>query len=47
MIWIYIRSEEKLWTVGFYKPDGKFVAESDHPTAEGAANRVHFLNGGK
>jgi hypothetical protein len=35
-----------LWTVGFYTPEGKWVAESDHSNAEEAAKRVHYLNGG-
>lgn len=44
--WVYIQSEPGLYTVGFYKPDGKFEAESDHATKEKAAARVHYLNGG-
>ena len=44
--WFYIRSEPGLWTVGFYKPDGEWEAESDHNTAEAAASRVNYLNGG-
>ena len=47
MNYIYIESEKGLWTVGFYKPDGKFVPESDHDSREEAAARVHYLNGGK
>jgi hypothetical protein len=35
-----------LFTVGFYKPDGKWLAESDHATTEAAAARVAYLNGG-
>jgi len=54
MSWIYILSEDfreegvrhRLWTVGFYKPDGKFESESDHSKQEDAASRVHYLNGG-
>lgn len=46
MTWVYIRSEPRLWTVGFYEPDGKFVSESDHRTPQRAAARVHYLNGG-
>lgn len=45
--WMYIRSERGLWTVGHYAPNGSWVAESDHNTAEKAAARVHYLNGGK
>jgi hypothetical protein len=33
-------------TVGFYKPDGEWVPESDHVTDEQAADRVRWLNGG-
>lgn len=46
-VWVYIRSESELYTVGFYDPDGKWHPESDHGTAEAAAARVHYLNGGK
>lgn len=44
--WLYIKSEPGLWTVGFYTSDNTWVAESDHSTAEDAAKRVHYLNGG-
>lgn len=47
MNYVYIRSEPGLYTVGFYDPTGKWRAESDHETAEAAAARVHYLNGGK
>ena len=42
----YIRSEPGLLTVGFYDPDGEWIAESDWGSAEEAAERVHYLNGG-
>lgn len=45
-MYIYERTERTLWTVGFYKPNGMFEPESDHGSAEAAANRVHWLNGG-
>lgn len=45
-IYVYIRSEPELWTVGFYDPEGKWHPESDHDTADKAAERVHYLNGG-
>ena len=35
-----------LWVVGFYTPQGVWIAESDHNTKEAAADRVHWLNGG-
>ena len=44
-MYVYIRSEPGLWTVGFYTPKGEWVPESDHPSAEAAAERVHWLNG--
>lgn len=44
--YVYIRSEPGLWTVGFYKPDGSWVAESDHSSPQEAAARVAWLNGG-
>ncbi len=46
-MYVYIRSEPSLWTVGFYDPQGKWVPESDWPTKEEAAARVHWLNGGE
>lgn len=45
MSYVYIRSEPGLWTVGFYRPDGKFEPESDHGDSEDAARRVAWLNG--
>lgn len=54
MTWLYIQSEAgngrdafALYTVGFYRPDGRWEPESDHITADSAARRVHYLNGGK
>ena len=45
-MYVYIKSEPQLWTVGFYKPDGTFEPESDWSSQEEAADRVHWLNGG-
>ncbi len=45
-MYVYIRSESQLWTVGFYGPNGKWNPESDHDSEEEAAKRVHYLNGG-
>lgn len=45
-MYVYIKSERYLWTVGFYKPNGEFEPESDHDSQEKAAQRVRFLNGG-
>jgi hypothetical protein len=44
--WVYMQSEPGLYTVGFYKPDGSWEAESDHTSEQQAAARVHYLNGG-
>lgn len=46
-MYVYIRSEPGLWTVGFYAPDGEWMPESDHDSAESAAKRTNYLNGGK
>lgn len=50
-MYVYILSEHdadhSLYTVGFYAPDGEFRPESDWSTREEAAERVHYLNGGK
>jgi hypothetical protein len=43
--YVYVRSEPELWTVGFYKPDGKWEPESDHGSRDEAAGRVAYLNG--
>jgi len=45
-VWVYIKSEPNLWTVGFYNPDGKWQPESDHVSSDRAAKRVHYLNSG-
>lgn len=45
-MWVYLWTEEQLWTVGFYTPDGEWVTDSDHDNPEDAAKRVHYLNGG-
>ncbi len=47
MKYVYIKSEPRLWTVGFYEPNGKWQPESDHASTDEAAKRVHYLNGGK
>lgn len=44
-IWIYIKTEPQLWTVGFYAPDGTFHGDSDHSTPDLAAQRCAWLNG--
>jgi len=47
MKYVYMQTEPGLWTVGFYDPNGEWVPESDHKSPEEAAERVHYLNGGK
>ncbi len=46
-MYVYIKSEPQLYTVGFYDPQGKFQPESDWSSREDAANRVAWLNGSK
>ena len=45
-MYVYKKSDELLWTVGYYDPDGKWQSESDHEDQEDAAKRVHYLSGG-
>lgn len=45
MSYVYVKSEPGLWTVGFYKPSGEWVSESDHSSTEDAAQRAAWLNG--
>lgn len=45
-MYVYIKTEQNLWTVGFYAPDKTWHTDSDHDTKESAAQRVAFLNGG-
>ncbi len=46
-MYVYIQSEPGMWTVGFYAPEDIWHAESDHLSQEAAADRVHWLNGGR
>lgn len=45
LVYVYIRQPD-CFTVGHYTPDDTFEPESDHDTAQAAAERVHYLNGG-
>lgn len=45
-MYVYIRSEANLYTVGFYDPKGQWHPDSDFATREEARERVHYLNGG-
>jgi hypothetical protein len=44
-MYVYIRSEPGLFTVGFYAPDNQWHPDSDWNTQIEAANQVAFLNG--
>jgi hypothetical protein len=46
-MYVYIRSEPRLWTVGFYAPDSTWHPDSDHESSEEAAKRVAWLNGSR
>jgi len=56
-MFVYIESENwyddegihhYLYTVGHYHPiTGKFIPDSDYNSRDEAAQRVHYLNGGK
>lgn len=48
-MYVYIQTEisPDLFTVGFYKPNGDWEGDSDHASREEAAEKVHYLNGGK
>ena len=47
VMYVYIRSEPELWTVGFYSPDGNWYTDSDHTDRNAARERVRYLNGGE
>ena len=44
-MYVYVKSEPQLWTVGYYDLKGQWHAESDHSLEENAARRVAYLNG--
>ena len=46
-MYVYIKSEPSLWTVGFYSPDGAWHPEKDCADSDEAARRVAWLNGAK
>lgn len=45
-MFVYIKSEPGLWTVGHYSGGEKWMAESDHTSESEAADRAAYLNGG-
>lgn len=46
-MYVYVRSEPNLFTVGFYDPNGKWHPENDFNDREEAAERAAWLNGSK
>lgn len=46
IMWVYRETQSGVWTVGFYSPDKVWNPETDWRTAEEAAARVRWLNGG-
>lgn len=36
----------EVWQVGFYRPSGAFVKETNYENPDDAACRVNYLNGG-
>jgi len=46
-MWVYIKTQSNLWTVGFYSPDGEWHGDSDWDDSEEACKRCNYLNGGK
>ena len=45
-MYVYVKSEPGLWTVGFYDPSGQWHPDSDYDNREQASERVRYLNGG-
>ena len=43
--WVYIKTENELWTTGFYDPEGKFQTDADFDSKLRAATRCAWLNG--
>ncbi len=48
LMWVYrTKAGGRGWEVGYFDPTKAWNWESDHSTANSAALRVHWLNGGK
>ena len=45
-MYVYKCIGSRTYWVGFYDPEGMWNQESTQPTAQAAAARVHYLNGG-
>ncbi len=41
-MYVYLRSEPQLWTVGFYTPNGEWIPESDYDGGWNAT-REHLI----
>lgn len=46
-MWVYIHAEPYVCTTGYFDPKGEWHSDHDYETKEAAAQRVHYLNGGK
>lgn len=46
LMWVYRKLEDGRFCVGYFLPDMTWFSESDFDTAEQAAARVNYLNGG-
>ena len=46
LLWLYLRSADARWRVGYFDPAGCWWEDSSHAAAQAAADRVHWLNGG-
>lgn len=46
-MYVYLKSNYGVWSVGFYDPAGKWHLESEEYSAQQAAQRVAWLNGKK
>lgn len=46
--YVYFHSNDnpETYTVGFYTPDGEWVADSNHGDIDEAKDQVNYLNGG-
>lgn len=47
LMWVYRKNDSGAWEVGYFMPDRTWFPESAFSTKEAAAERVHWLNGGK
>ena len=46
-MYVYLQTERTLFTVGFFWPNGRWEAQSDHPTEAEAVECVKQLNGAR